>query len=223
MQPTPPNPSGYRVDFHCHTSFSRDSLTTPQALVKSCLRKGLGRIAVTDHNTIAGALEAYLLDPIHVIVGEEIMTTGGELLAAFVKENVPAGLSPRAAIENLRDQGAFISVSHPFDTLRHGSWGLDDLIAILPFVDAIEAFNARCMLPDANQRAGLFAANHSLAMTAGSDAHATFELGMGSIWMDPFENADDLRKVIRHGKISSKSSGWWVHLISSYAKYHHKG
>ncbi|MFH2038005.1 MAG: PHP domain-containing protein [Chloroflexota bacterium] len=111
----------FRVDFHCHTHYSRDSLTKPENLVKMCHRKGLGRIVITDHNSIAGALEAHNLDPFHIIVGEEIMTTCGEILAAFVQECVPAGLTQMQTIQLLRDQGAFISISHPFDKMRKGS------------------------------------------------------------------------------------------------------
>jgi hypothetical protein len=209
-----------RVDFHCHSSYSRDSLTKPETLVKMCLRKGLDRIVVTDHNTTQGALEAYRMDPIHVIVGEEIMTSCGEILAAYVKEDIPAGLSPRETIRILRDQGAFISVSHPFDHMRKGSWSMSDLMAILPMVDAIEGFNARIMVPDANQKAMLFAKEHGLSITAGSDAHAAFELSAASIWLEPFENADELKKNIGEGTISAKQSPWWVHIPSQYAKYH---
>lgn len=212
-----------RVDFHCHTSYSRDSLTTPQNLVRACLRKNLDRIVITDHNSIQGALEAYRLDPVHVIIGEEIMTTAGEILAAYVREEVPAGLSPQETIQELREQGAFISVSHPFDRLRKGSWALDDLLSILPTVDAIEGFNARCMTMDANQKALKFASEHGVPITAGSDAHAHFELGAASISLDPFDNANDLRREIKRGVLSGKQSPWWVHLVSQYAKHHKKG
>ena len=44
-----------RVEFHCHTIYSKDSLTRPMDLVKTCQRKGIDRVIVTDHNTIAGA------------------------------------------------------------------------------------------------------------------------------------------------------------------------
>lgn len=211
-----------RVDFHCHTYFSRDSLTTPEELVKMCLRKGMGRIVVTDHNTIEGAIEAQDLDPDHIIVGEEIMTTRGEILAAFVQERIPAGLSPIITIQILREQGAFISISHPFDHMRKGCWDASDLLEISPLVDAIEGFNARIMVPDANKKALFFAKEHGLAITAGSDAHAAFELGRASIWVDPFKDVDELKINIKNGIITSKKSPWWVHIISSYAKYHNR-
>ena len=121
-----------RTEFHCHTIFSKDSLTRPRSLVDTCRRKRIDRVVVTDHNTIAGARVAYALDPELVIVGEEIMTTRGEILAAFVSEEVPKGLSPQETIRRLKDQGAFISVSHPFDRWRGGGWEEDDLLEVLP-------------------------------------------------------------------------------------------
>ena len=217
------DPLVYRVDFHCHTKYSHDSVASPQGLVNRCAQMGLGRVVITDHNTIEGALEAQQLDPVHMIVGEEIMTRSGELLAVFVKEVVPAGLSAQETIQILRDQDAFISISHPFDHYRKGSWSLDDLISILPWVDAVEGFNSRCMFKDANKQAIQFAARYNLAMTAGSDAHAAFELGAASVSLKSFANAEDLRKVIREGKVTGQPSPWWVHLVSSYAKIGFKG
>lgn len=211
-----------RVDFHCHTNYSKDSLTKPETLVNRCLRNGLDRIVVTDHNVIEGALAAYQMDPVHVIVGEEIMTTDGEILAAYVKERIPSGLTPIETIELLKAQGAFISVSHPFDTMRNGSWDRIELLKILPLVDAIEGFNARNMAPDSNKKALLFAKEHGMPITAGSDAHAAFELGTASIWLDHFDDADELKMIINNGIMESKKSPWWVHIISTYAKYHYK-
>ena len=221
IRPTPNKK--LRVDFHCHSSISRDSLATPERLIRACIQKDLDRIVITDHNSIQGALEAYRLDPIHVIVGEEIMTTRGEILAAYVREEIPAGLSPQETIRILRGQGAFISVSHPFNHMRKGSWAMEDLLYILTYVDAVEGFNARCMSPDANQKSLAFAAEHSLAITAGSDAHSVFELGSAFINLEPFDNAEELRRKIIMGVVSGKQSPWWVHLFSQYAKHKEKG
>ena len=95
------------IEFHCHTNSSKDSLLPPEKLVDTCRRKGLDRVVITDHNTITGALRAKEYAPDFVIIGEEIMTTQGELLAAFVSEEIPKGLAPQEAIERLRAQGAF--------------------------------------------------------------------------------------------------------------------
>ncbi|MBV6394260.1 MAG: hypothetical protein KPEEDBHJ_03513 [Anaerolineales bacterium] len=205
------------LEFHCHTSASKDSLTRPADLIRAARRKGLDRVVVTDHNSIAGARAAQALDPELVIVGEEIMTTKGEILAAYVTEEIPAGLTPLEAIRLLRGQGAFISVSHPFDVWRKGGWAEADLLEIVPQVDAIEVFNSRCMDSRFNDRALAFAKKYNLAGTVGSDAHATFELGKSVMALDPFTGPDGMRKVVRGAKFKTKLSPWWVHFISRYA------
>ena len=210
------------VEFHCHTIYSKDSLTPPRDLVEACRRKGIDRVIVTDHNTIAGARAAQMIDPERVIVGEEIMTTRGEILAAFVSEEIPRGLTPRETIRRLRQQGAFISVSHPFDEWRSGHWQEEDLLEILPEVDAIEVYNSRCLLPRFNQRAQQLAEKHRLAGTVGSDAHASFELGQSLMILEPFQGPDGLRNVIRRGIPKVRPSPAWVRLISRYAVVYKK-
>jgi predicted metal-dependent phosphoesterase TrpH len=207
----------YSVEFHCHTIFSKDSLTRPADLVITCRRKGIDRVVVTDHNTISGARAAQAIDPDLVIVGEEIMTTRGEILAAFVREKIPKGLTPQETIRRLKDQGAFISVSHPFDEWRKGHWREEYLLEILPDVDAIEVYNSRCMLPKFNQKARRFAEKHKLAGTVGSDAHTRFELGRSLLVLESFVGAEGLRRVIHRGIPKVKWSPPWVHLFSRYA------
>ncbi len=205
------------LEFHCHTHASKDSLARPVDLIAAARRKGIDRLVITDHNFIAGAREAQAIDPELIIVGEEIMTTKGEILAAFVQEEIPARLSPQETIKLLKEQGAFISVSHPFDELREGGWKESDLLEILPLVDAIEVYNSRCMFPRFNRRARAFAERHNLAGTVGSDAHAAFEVGRSLLLLDQFTGADGLRNVIRGAKIRVRWSPWWFHLISRYA------
>ena len=189
-----------RVEFHCHTAFSKDSLLSPRDLLARCVKMGIDRVVVTDHNGIEGALAAQALDPERVIVGEEIMTTRGELLAAFLKSAVPPHLSPEEAIARLRQQGAFVSVAHPFDRLRTGSWKEQDLTAIVPLVDAIEVFNSRCIWTADNRSALEFSRLHDLPVTVGSDAHTAWELGRSVLFLPDFGSADELRAVIQNGE-----------------------
>jgi len=205
------------VEFHSHTHASKDSLTAPHDLIAAARRKGIDRLVITDHNTIAGALTAQALDAELVIVGEEIMTTRGEILAAYVTEEVPPLLSPTETIQRLKDQGAFISVSHPFDKFRSGAWLENDLLEILPFVDAIEVYNSRCMFPGFNTAAKKFAEKHSIPGTVGSDAHAAFEVGRSLLLLEQFEGPDQMREVIRNGIPKVKWSPPWFHLTSRYA------
>ena len=211
--------SQFRIEFQCHTLASADSLLRPADLVAAARRKGIDRVVVTDHNSIAGARAAQRLDSERIIVGEEIMTTHGEILAAYVTEEIPAGLSPKETIRRLREQNAFISVSHPFDRLRKGGWELSDLLEILPLVDAIEVFNSRCMLRRFNAEAGEFARRNGIPGTVGSDAHEAFELGRSLLFVEPFEGPDALRAVIQRGIPKVRWSPPWFHLISRYATY----
>jgi len=210
------------IDFHSHTFASKDSLTSPTDLIHAACHRGLDRVVITDHNTIAGARAAQVLDPELVIIGEEIMTTKGEILAAYVREEIPLGLSPQETIRRLKDQGAFISVSHPFDELRKGAWHEDDLLEILPFVDAIEVYNSRCMFPSFNRRAKEFAEKHNIAGTVGSDAHAAFELGRSLMLLDQFTGPEEMRQVIRRGIPHVRWSPPWFHLSSRYASIRKK-
>jgi predicted metal-dependent phosphoesterase TrpH len=207
------------VDFHCHTIASKDSLTTPDDLIRSARRRGLAKVVITDHNTIAGAVAAYTLDPELIIIGEEVMTTCGEILAFFVIREIPAGLSPLDTVNRLRDQGAFISISHPFDSWREGAWKMDDLLVISPLVDAIEIFNARSMRPKANQFSSTFATQNHIPGTAGSDAHTDFEVGAARLVVPQFGNSEELRIVISQGNIKGNVSPYWVHLFSRYASF----
>ena len=205
------------LEFHCHTIYSSDSLLTPARLLAACQRKGIIRVVITDHNTLTGALEAQQLDPQRVILGEEIMTQRGELLAAFVKEEVPPGLTPSETIERLRLQGAFISVSHPFDAFRKGHWDLPDLVEILPAIDAIEIFNSRCLKPEFNKDAQDFARQHGLAGTAGSDAHTAAELGRAMMVLPDFQTPSELKSAILQAEYRMKLSSPWIHFTSRYA------
>jgi predicted metal-dependent phosphoesterase TrpH len=185
--------------------------------VDAARKKGLERVIVTDHNTTAGALRAQQIDPQRIIVGEEIMTTRGEILAAFVTEEIRPGLTPHETIRRLRAQGAFISVSHPFDVMRGGHWELPDLLEILPLVDAIETFNSRCMKTEYNLQAQEFAREHKTPGTVGSDAHTAMELGRATLTLETFANADDLRRVIAQGQAQVQLSSPLIHLTSRYA------
>jgi predicted metal-dependent phosphoesterase TrpH len=208
-----------RVEFHCHTQWSKDSLLNPRNLVDACRKKRIDKVIITDHNSIRGGLEGQQYAPEMVIVGEEIKTTQGEILAAFVGEEIPAGLEPNEVIHRLRDQGAFISVSHPFDRIRSGAWNQVDLDRIIDLVDAIEVFNARCWYSEDNHKALAYAQLHKIPGTAGSDAHVAFELGAAGLELEDFNSADELRSAIQHAQVYGKLSSRWVHLTSRWAVF----
>ena len=205
------------AEFHCHTRYSKDSLVKIRDLARICNESGIQKLVITDHDTIVGALQARELDPRRFVVGEEIMTRQGELLGFFVQEHIPPGLSAMETIELLRSQGAFISVSHPFDNFREGHWDQADLVQILPYVDAIEVFNARCLLPRFNHRAIEFSQHHHMLVTVGSDAHTLGEIGRASLTMPDFADAASLKHSLSYACPHLRLSGLSVHFYSRYA------
>ena len=207
------------VEFHCHTRFSPDSLLSIERLLVLCDKRSIDRVAITDHNTIEGALLAKQISPERVIIGEEIMTTEGELLGYFLSERIPPGLSPVESIERLRAQGAFISVAHPFDRVRKGHWRTESLMEILPLVDTIETFNARTIWPGFNRTAREFANLHQLNGIVGSDAHMGIEVGRATMSIPAFHNAETLKAALPHAQEKYRRSGLWVHMGSRYATW----
>lgn len=212
----------WQVELHSHTNWSKDCVVDFDAIIRRCEKLGIDRIAITDHNTAEGALAMQKIAPDLVIVGEEIMTTQGELLGYFMKETIPAGLSPEETIKRLRDQNAVISVSHPFDRLRKGAWQEEDLLRIIDKVDAIETFNARCIFPQDNEKALAFAEKHGLIGTIGSDAHSRVEYGRALARMQPFEGAGDFLASLRTAEFVRRYSSFFVHFHSKTAKWSKK-
>jgi len=182
------------VDLHVHTSASFDSLASPESVVRTAASRGLTHLAITDHDTIDGALAArdYVsretID-LMVLVGQEVKTSDGDLIAVFLDRPIESGLSPTEAIEAIREQGGLVGIPHPFDRFRGsllaGSESNDanaasaaGPAAIAPLVDWVEAHNARIMVGRGNEQATAFARDHELPGVAVSDSHSTLEIGV---------------------------------------------
>jgi predicted metal-dependent phosphoesterase TrpH len=207
-----------KVDFHTHTYHSPDSITSISEYIYAARKAEMGRVVVTDHNTLRGAFEAKSAAPDLVIIGEEIQTLEGEFLAAFVTKEVPRGLEPMEALKQLKDQNAFISVSHPFDPRRSG-WSLATLLKLAPLVDALEVLNARVFHPEYNEDARTFAFEHGLAGTAGSDAHHPSEIGRVYSELQDFHDSDSLRASVIDSTFGGCESSPLVHLYSARARW----
>jgi len=206
----PADPPGAKafVDLHCHTSASFDSLAAPAAVARAAAARGLTHLAITDHGTIDGALAARDAAPdgLEILIGEEIRTTTGDLIAVFLERAVPNGLPAADAIAAVRDQGGLVGIPHPFDRFR-GSMGrgqgdgldaLPGLSGLSGSVDWIEAWNARILVGDGNQRAAELARTMGLPGVAVSDAHTTFEVAVAQTILegDP-STATGLREALR--------------------------
>lgn len=207
------------VELHCHTYCSSDSLMTIAQLIKTCDRRQIHKVAITDHNSIQAAREAFQIDSQRFIIGEEIMTRQGELLAYYIQEEIPSGLDVKEVLKELHAQKAIISVAHPFDRFRKGHWQEHDLLQIIDQIDAIEVFNARCLMNEDNIRAARFAIEHHLLGTVGSDAHAPIEIGRSYLSMPDFDNTNSFRDGLTIAQQHNKISSPFVHLFSRYAKW----
>jgi predicted metal-dependent phosphoesterase TrpH len=174
------------IDLHCHTSASFDSLASPAAVVRAAASRGLTHLAVTDHDSIDGALVARDVarteaPELTVIVGQEVRTTDGDLICAFLERSIPPGLSAAEAIEATREQGGLVGIPHPFDRFRGSVLVSARMAALAESVDWVEAHNARVMVGRGNERAAAFAAEHGLPGVAVSDAHAVLEVGVAYV------------------------------------------
>jgi len=207
-----------QAEFHCHSDYSPDSLVTLEEIIKTCRAKDIGKIAITDHGRMAGAFKAHQMAPDLVVVSEEILTSEGEILAYFITEEIPDDLEPMDVVKRLKDQGAFISVAHPFDPWRGASWKPGTLEKLVPYLDGVEAFNARCFDPTFNEKAGEFATEHSLLWMVGSDAHSIPEIGRAVLQMPDFNTAEELRRAVKSAAFSGELSSKMVRLHSTVAK-----
>lgn len=176
----------YFLDLHCHTSASFDCLASPESQVRAAATRGLTHLAITDHDRIDGALRARDAAPdgLTVLIGEEIKTADGDLVAVFLERAVPPGMPARETIEEVRAQGGLVGIPHPFDTFRGSMLKDPRLEAIGSLVDWIEAHNARVVGGSGNERAAEFARELGLPGVAVSDAHSTLEVGVAYLSVD---------------------------------------
>jgi len=209
-----------RVDLHVHTCYSSDSLTSLKEVIEVSLRRGLGALAITDHDTISGALALQRMAPFTVIIGEEISTSEGEIIGLFLQEHIPPGLTAAQTVAHIKEQGGLVYIPHPFDAFRGSGVSETVLLSILEQIDAIEVLNARVMWPAYNTRAMNFAQDHGLLSGAGSDAHAPFEIGRAYVEMEPFTDKDSFLRNLAGAHICGGLSWPHVHLLSTWAKMH---
>ncbi|MGA2928902.1 MAG: glycosyltransferase [Solirubrobacteraceae bacterium] len=190
------------VDLHMHTDHSYDCATPVEVLLAEARARGLGAIAVTDHNEISGAHEALAkADGVKVIVGEEVKTAGqGEVIGLFIEERIPRGLTLQETIAEIKRQGGLVYVPHPFDRL-HSVPDYEHLLDVLDDVDAIEVFNPRIAINEFNDEAVRFAAKYRIPAGAGSDAHVPQGLGSVRIRMRDFDGPKEFLESLRDADI----------------------
>jgi predicted metal-dependent phosphoesterase TrpH len=208
------------IDLHCHTSASFDSLSDPVKVVRAAAARGLTHVAITDHDRIDGALRARDAAPdgLTVIIGQEVRTLAGDLIATFIERPIDRGLSAADAIAAVREQGGLVGMPHPFDRLR-SSLLRDSLHeSLFPLVDWVEVHNAR-LVGGGNERAADAARDHARPGVAVSDAHTILEVGVAYsvVQGDPSTAAGLLAALPRVDLVTGRAS-YAVRLWTPVAK-----
>jgi hypothetical protein len=204
-----------KADLHVHTRYSKDSTSPPEEIVRHCLDTGINCLAITDHDTMAGAIEVKRIAPFKVIVGEEILTNRGEIIGYFLNEEVPPHLSPAETIARIKEQGGLVCIPHPYDRFRpHSKLRRDALKRILPQVDMIEIANSRTFLSRDSRRALELARVNGLPGTAGSDAHVVGEIGKTYLEMPDFKTPQEFLAALRQAGVVSNKTSILIHFYN---------
>jgi predicted metal-dependent phosphoesterase TrpH len=196
------------VDLHMHTDHSPDCATPVEVLLETARDRGLGAIAITDHNEVSGALEARRIaegmDDLKVIVAEEVKTAEqGEVIGLFLEEKIPRGMTMAETIAAIRAQGGLVYVPHPFDRF-HSVPDYEHLIDIVEEIDVLEVFNPRVALTAFNEEAERFARKYRIVPGAGSDSHVAQGLGSVRVRIHDFDGPEEFLEAMRDADITRK-------------------
>lgn len=206
----------FKVDLHTHSSASPDGgITVSQ--YKRALETGLlDAIAVTDHNSVAFAQELQKTLGEQIIVGEEIMTSHGEVIGLYLDKLVPAGLSPLDTVRHIKDQGGIVYIPHPFETFRKGM-GPQTLESIADFVDIIEVCNGRAFMQNRSTQAVVWAKLNQKDSAASSDAHGYRGLGRTYSDLPEMPTRSNLLQILDRSVLRTQNPTVQALL---YPKYH---
>lgn len=187
-----------RVDLHLHSYYSHDGKSSLEELIARASNCGLDRIALTDHNTIEGALLLAKTAPHIAIVGEEIKTTEGEVIGLFITEHVPPFLTPEDAMDRIHRMGGLTYLPHPLDR-RRANFLPERVVMLAPEIDIIETYNPWCDA-EANRAAARLADELGKVTATGSDAHSAHELGRSWMEMEEYTGGEDFLAKLREAR-----------------------
>lgn len=206
----------YKVDLHTHSSSSPDggiSFEQYQKIINSNL---LDVVAITDHNSADFALEVNHRLGDRVIVGEEVMSTGGEIIGLYLKSTISPGLTPEQTIIEIKKQGGIVYIPHPFETYRKGLHPgvLDELS---DQIDLIEVCNGRAFAQNRGAESLVWARLNKIVGCASSDAHGLRGIGRTYTHVRELPSRDTLVEVLSRGVLKTDRPSLRALL---YPKYH---
>ncbi len=195
-----------------------DGISTPEQILKTAKSKGLGAVAITDHNTTIGNLEAQLLSKkygVLVIPAMEVSTLDGEILAYGIKNKIPFRLTAEEAINEIHRQGGVAVAAHPFNP-KHKNQDfarIDEEKIMTLDLDGLEVVSPIFGIQD---RWRILAKKMGVAMTAGSDAHTPALIG--SVWTEFDNNCNTVEKIINAIKNHQTEVGYNSKRFSLFVK-----
>lgn len=167
----------YKIDLHTHSEISPDGGLTEADYRRILDDTTLHCLAVTDHNSIDFAVELQKkLGEECIIVGEEIMTSAGEIIGLYLTKRIEPGLTPLETVKQIKEQNGIVYIPHPFETVRKGLHPaiLDELI---DYVDLIEVCNGRALFQNKGAQAAVWSKLNRKTGVASSDAHGYHGIG----------------------------------------------
>ncbi|HEX4639352.1 MAG TPA: CehA/McbA family metallohydrolase [Chthoniobacterales bacterium] len=203
-------------DFHTHSFFSGDGVSSPEDLIAAAKTKGLQGIAMTDHNTCDAItymldkglmrLDGQAVDGFLVLPGVEVTTADGHLLCIGATLPDPPklkGKPAREVCEVIHQRGGLAIPPHPYDLFRAGI--RFSVLETLP-VDAIEVFNAATTLRRYNRYAFKYAQVRGLPMIAASDAHHAAAVGTAYTILntDDFSVKGILAQILKSNELNQR-------------------
>ncbi len=213
-----PQEGRLRIDMHMHTQASFDCLSDPRRVIAAAAARGVRRIAITDHNRVATALEMADAYPDSVIPGEEVKTKEGiDVIGLYIEEEIPKGTPAKDVCRRVKDQGGLVYLPHPY--ARGKGRGGRYAEELAPLVDIIEVFNARLHPGHLNEPGEELAARWSKARGAGSDAHMLGEVA--GAWVEVGQHPNEpaaLLAALEHAQVRGVTTPRVVHLASTWAK-----
>ncbi|MCK9631183.1 MAG: PHP domain-containing protein [Methanoregula sp.] len=188
-------------DLHVHTNYSKDGESSVEEILRQAEAEGLDAIAITDHDSVDGAIKALTVPTtVLVIPGIEVSTKQGHLLVLGVTEIIPAGLDVVATVSIARRMGAIAILPHPYHVWRHGVARRKK--AGMNVVDAVEVFNSRYIVGSANKKAARIAKRLGKPCVGGSDAHNAKFVGFGRTYIEAEKNVPAILEAIQAGRVS---------------------
>lgn len=217
-----------KADLHMHTTYSDGCGTFDEVLEYVQNKTNLDVIAITDHDVIEGALrardlwskKAYRFD---FVVGEEVSTTDGHLLALYIEKQIPKGLSLERSIDLIHEQGGLAIIAHPLHRFFNNSCqkqAMDRIHAAQDvWLDGVETWNASfCGFYTNYVAMGANRERYRLPEIGNSDAHTLSAIGSGHTWFAG-QNAADVRAAIEGGATAPGGKMWDLQVYYHWIRY----